>query len=109
VVLDGLAAHKTTLVKTYAASTKGMLTLHLLPGYAPELNPDELVWSQIKRTGVARTPLRRGEKLQKKIDAQLSAIKRMPRLIQGNRVKESCGDETCQEFVVPSGDLAPEA
>jgi cyclic beta-1,2-glucan synthetase len=28
---------------------------------------------------------------------------------QGNRVKESCGDETCQEFVVPSGDLAPEA
>jgi transposase len=56
--------------------------LHLLPGYAPELNSDELVWSHIKRTGVARTPLRRGEKLQKKIDAQLSAIKRMPRLIR---------------------------
>jgi transposase len=44
-VLDGLPAHKTTLVKTYVASTKGMLTLHYLPGYAPELNPDELVWS----------------------------------------------------------------
>jgi hypothetical protein len=25
-VLDGLPAHKTTLVKTYVASTKGMLT-----------------------------------------------------------------------------------
>ena len=51
-VLDGLPAHKTKLVKTYVASTKGMLTLHFLPGYAPELNPDELVWSHMKRTGV---------------------------------------------------------
>ena len=81
-VLDGLPAHKTTLVKDYVASTKGMLTLHFLPGYAPELNPDEMVWSHMKRTWVARTPLRRGEKLQAKIEAQLSAIKRMPQLIR---------------------------
>src|ERR1700744_25589 len=81
-VLDGLPAHKTALVKAYVASTQGMLTLHFLPGYAPELNPDELVWSHLKRTGVARAPLRRGEKLQTKIEAQLSAIKRMPQLIR---------------------------
>ena len=81
-VLDGLPAHKTALVKAYVASTNGMLTLHFLPGYAPELNPDELVWSHMKRTGVARTPLRRGENLQAKIEAQLSAIKRMPGLIR---------------------------
>jgi hypothetical protein len=41
-------------VKAYVASTKGMLTLHFLPGYAPELNPDELVWSHMKRTAAAR-------------------------------------------------------
>jgi transposase len=29
-------------------------TLHFLPGYAPDLNPDELVWSHTKRAGVAR-------------------------------------------------------
>jgi transposase len=81
-VLDGLPAHKTALVKTYAASTNGKLTLHFLPGYAPELNPDELVWSHVKRTGVARTPLRRGETLHEKIEAQLSAMKRMPQLIR---------------------------
>ena len=63
-VVDGLPAHKTALVKAYAASTDGMLTLHFLPGYAPELNPDELVRSHVKRTGVARSPLRHGEKLQ---------------------------------------------
>jgi transposase len=82
VVVDGLPAHKTALVKAYVASTKGMLTLHFLPGYAPELNPDELVWSHVKRTGVARSPLRRGEKLQDKIEAQLAAIKRVPRLVR---------------------------
>jgi transposase len=81
-VLDSLPAHKTTLVTAYVASTKGLLTLHFLPGYAPELNPDEMVWSHMKRTGVARAPLRRGEKLQAKIDAQLNAIKCMPRLIR---------------------------
>ncbi len=81
-VVDGLPAHKTALVKAYVASTNGMLTLHFLPGYAPELNPDELVWSHMKRTGVARAPLRRGETLQEKIEAQLGALKRMPRLIQ---------------------------
>ena len=81
-VVDGLPAHKTALVKAYVASTDGMLTLHFLPGYAPELNPDELVWSHVKRTGVARSPLRRGEKLQDKIEAQLAAIKRVPQLVR---------------------------
>ena len=36
----------------------------------------------MKRTGVARAPLRRGERLQAKIEAQLGAIKRMPQLIR---------------------------
>jgi transposase len=80
-VVDGLPAHKTALVRACVASTE-LLTLHFLPGYAPELNPDELVWSHVKRTGVARAPLRRGEKLRDKIEAQLAAIKRMPRLVR---------------------------
>jgi transposase len=81
-VVDGLPAHKTKLVKEYVASTEGRLTLHFLPGYAPELNPDELVWSHVKRTGGSRTPLRKGEKLSEKIEMQLAAIKKMPRLVR---------------------------
>jgi transposase len=81
-VVDGLPAHKTALVKAYVASTNGRLTLHYLPGYAPELNPDELVWSHMKRTGVARAPLRNGEKLQDKIEAQLAAIRKAPQLVR---------------------------
>jgi transposase len=81
-VVDGLPAQKTKLVKEYVASTEGRLTLHFLPGYAPELNPDELVWSHVKRTGVARTPLRQGEKLSEKIESQLAGIKNSPNLVR---------------------------
>ena len=56
--------------------------MHFLPGYAPELNPDEPVWSHLKRTGPARTPLRKGEKLRDKIEAQLTAISRLPALVR---------------------------
>jgi transposase len=81
-VVDGLPAHKTKLVKEYVQSTKGRLALHFLPGYAPDLNPDELVWSHMKRTGVARTPLRKGERLRDKIEAQLATMKTLPRLVR---------------------------
>lgn len=81
-VVDGLPAHRTQLVKDYVALTGGRLTLHFLPGYAPDLNPDELVWSHVKRAGVARAPLRKDEKLRDKINSQLAAIKAAPKLVR---------------------------
>jgi len=81
-VVDGLPAHKKAIVKEYVASTQGKLTLHFLPGYAPDLNPDELVWSHVKRTGVARRPLQKGEKLGPRIHEQLAQIGRNPKLVR---------------------------
>ena len=73
-VLDSLPAHKNAVVKDYVASLEGKLTLHFLPGYASDLNPDELVWSHAKRTGVARSPLKAGERLQCRVHSQLQNI-----------------------------------
>lgn len=73
-VVDGLPAHKKAVVKEYVTGTAGKLTLHFLPGYPPDLNPDELVWSHTKRTGVARSPLKVGKKLQRHVEAQLQNI-----------------------------------
>lgn len=47
------------------ANTKGRLTLHFLPGYAPNLDPDELAWIHTKHTG---------EKLKEQVDAQLQSV-----------------------------------
>jgi transposase len=81
-ILDSLPAHRKACVREFVASTGGKLQVHFLPGYAPDLNPDELVWSHVKRTGTARRPLRSGERLQDKIDDQLAALKRNPKLVR---------------------------
>jgi transposase len=81
-ILDSLPAHKAKIVREYVASTKGRLELHFLPGYAPELNPDELVWNHMKRTGTAKSPLAKGESLHDRIDVELLEIQRNPRLIR---------------------------
>jgi len=81
-ILDSLPAHKSRAVNEYVAGLHGKLTLHYLPGYAPDLNPDELVWSHTKRTGNARRPLQKGERLVDRIIAQLADIRRRPALIR---------------------------
>ena len=81
-VVDGLPAHKKKVVKDYVVSTEGRLSLHFLPGYAPDLNPDELVWRHVKRTGVARRPLMKGEKLPQRVHEQLQEIGNNPKLVR---------------------------
>jgi hypothetical protein len=44
--------------------------------------PDEWVWSHVKRTGVARSPLRKGEKLKPGIHDQLEQIQHNPKLVR---------------------------
>ena len=43
-ILDNLSVHKANAVQKYVASLNGRLKLFFLPGYSPELNPDEWVW-----------------------------------------------------------------
>jgi DDE superfamily endonuclease len=47
-VWDGLPAHKSCLMKAYLQSQRPWLREERLPGYAPDLNPVETLWSNIK-------------------------------------------------------------
>ncbi len=49
IIHDGLPSHRAKLVKEYMESTDGKLKLFQLPGYSPELNPDEWVWDNLKK------------------------------------------------------------
>ena len=46
-VLDGHPVHRSNAVKAFAAASGGRLRLCFLPGYSPELNPDEWVWKHV--------------------------------------------------------------
>ncbi len=81
-VLDWLPAHQAKMVNNYVTSTNGKLELHYLPKYAPELNPDELVWSYVKRNKVSKRPLCRGESLRTRIESDLTDLQHHPALIR---------------------------
>jgi hypothetical protein len=48
-VWDGLPAHKSAKMRAWTAS-RPWLRVYQLPGYAPELNPTENIWSSLKRS-----------------------------------------------------------
>lgn len=81
-VLDGHPAHRARSVATYVQSLKGRLELHFLPGYAPELNPDEFVWNHLKRQGVSKNPLRKKESLHSRVRSDLARMEADPALIR---------------------------
>jgi len=81
-VVDGHPAHKANAVKSYIQSLKGRLELHFLPPYAPDLNPDEFVWSHMKNNGVSKKPLKTNESLQSRVDHDLNSLKENPELVK---------------------------
>ena len=88
-VVDGHPAHKAKLVQGYVRSLKGRLELHFLPPYAPDLNPDEFVWSYMKANGVSKKPLKQNESLQKRIEQDLNAVQRNRKLVRSFFCAES--------------------
>ena len=47
-VWDGLPAHKSRIMKEYLGSQRHWLSEERLPGYAPDLNPVEMLWGNLK-------------------------------------------------------------
>ena len=77
-VIDGHPAHKANVVQRYVETLKGRLELIALPTYAPDLNPDEFVWSYMKKNGVSKKPLKKNESLRDRVEEDIVNI-------QGNR------------------------
>jgi len=88
-VVDGHPAHKANLVTELVASLGGRLELHPLPPYAPDLNPDEFVWSHMKTNGVSKKPLKKNESLKDRIEEDLQKIHKNPALVRSFFCAES--------------------
>jgi transposase len=88
-VVDGHPAHKAKHVQRYVQSLQGRLELHFLPPYAPDLNPDEFVWSYMKANGVSKKPLKENESLQKRIEKDLKAVQNNRKLVRSFFCAES--------------------
>lgn len=77
-VCDGHPAHRAKKVTTFVASLKGKLRLFFLPPYSPELNPDEIVWNDVKNNGVARPLVRGPRDLLRAVISRLRYLQKTP-------------------------------
>ena len=50
---DGLPAHRSKLMRAWLRRQRSWLVVERLPGYAPELNPVEGLWSNLKGVELA--------------------------------------------------------
>jgi DDE superfamily endonuclease len=55
-IWDGLSAHWSTGMRAYLDSQRDWLTTERLPAYAPELNPVEYLWANLKDLELANRP-----------------------------------------------------
>lgn len=54
-IVDGHPSHRSHLLRDWLAERAGKIEMHFLPGYAPELNPVELLNADLKHHVAART------------------------------------------------------
>ncbi len=53
-IVDGHPAHRARLVRDWVAEHPTLIELHFLPGYAPELNPAEMLNQDVKTNALGR-------------------------------------------------------
>jgi len=84
VIWDGIPTHRSKKIKAYlAAGAAKRIHLEQLPGYAPDLNPTEWVWSYLKVAELANTPRDYLSGMETLIRKAKRRMQRRPELIQG--------------------------
>jgi transposase len=81
-IVDGHPVHRAKLVKAYVESTNGKLRLFSLPPYSPELNPDELVWNDVKNNGVGRSVILGPRDLHRTVVGRLRFLQKSPERVR---------------------------
>jgi transposase len=82
-VVDGHPAHRARATGEYVASTAGRLKLYFLPGYSPELNPDEWVWKNVKHDRAGKATVTNKDDLKATVVSALRRLQKLPALIRG--------------------------
>lgn len=93
---DGLPPHKSGIVNNFLSENRDRVESHLLPSYAPDLNPDELVYRYLKYVCVPNSCPKTSEELVMETRKGMEFIRRRPSLIQSFFKKSGLGVGTSQ-------------
>jgi transposase len=82
-IVDGHPAHRAKATTKFVTSTEGRLQLFFLPGYSPELNPDEWVWKNIKHDQVGKTSITTSADFKAIVTSALHRLQKQANKIRG--------------------------
>lgn len=77
-IVDGHPTHKAAMVRNFVEKWGAKIRLFLLPPYSPELNPDELVWNDLKNNHLGRKAIVCAEQLKAEVISFLRYLQKTP-------------------------------
>ena len=79
-IWDGLPAHKSWQMQEYIREQSGWLHVERLPGYAPDLNPVEALWGNVKGGELANRCVDGLDEMKRAVRSGLRRVGRSPSL-----------------------------
>jgi len=81
-IIDGHPVHKARKVARWIKENRKRISVFFLPGYSPELNPDEMLNQDVKSNAVGRRRASTREELVSTVRGYLKSRQRQPHVVQ---------------------------
>ena len=84
IIWDGASIHRAQAIKDFlSAGAAQRIHLERLPGYAPDLNPDEGIWSYLKYRELKNVVCRNTTELRYQLRLAVARLRHKRHVIQG--------------------------
>jgi transposase len=81
-IVDRHPAHKAGAVKRWIKAHEDRIRMFFLPGYSPELNPDEYLNNDVKNNAVGRRRPATREEMRRDLEGYLRSTQRQPHIVR---------------------------
>lgn len=81
-IVDSHPAHRAQMTKRWLERNQGLIKMHFLPPYSPELNPDELLNQDVKSNAVGRRRAADQIELISNVRGYLRSTQKTPHIVQ---------------------------
>ncbi len=83
IIWDGAPIHHAKAVTAFvAAEAAGQIRVEQLPGYAPDLNPDEGVWDHLKQVELRNVACHDQQELRHQLRLAIARLRHKPELVR---------------------------
>lgn len=81
-IIDGHPVHRAKKVKNWVEEKPGSIRMFFLPGYSPELNPDEILNQDVKSNAVGRKRAHNLKEMMRNVRGFLWSRQRQPHIVK---------------------------